>query len=70
MIKTSMQAIREAITRDVTHLSSTITNMTQQCHHQHDSTLTTRHGQHRLGSAIASIARQRRHQAKQHMPIC
>jgi hypothetical protein len=34
-----------------------ITNMTQQRHHQHDSTATSRHGQRHLGNAIACMTR-------------
>jgi hypothetical protein len=41
---------------------SPITNTTQQLHRQHDSMVTSRHGQHRLGNAITSTTQQRHHQ--------
>jgi hypothetical protein len=41
---------------------SPITNTTQQLHHQQDSMVTSRHGQHRLDNAITSTTQQRHHQ--------
>jgi hypothetical protein len=34
---------------------------TRQCHHQHDLTMTLYHGQHQLGSIVASMTRQWQH---------
>jgi hypothetical protein len=42
-------------------LNSAIVGMTWQHRHQHDSTVTSRHDQHLLGSTITSMTRQRRH---------
>jgi hypothetical protein len=39
-----------------------ITNTTQRLHHQHDSTVTSRHGQHRLGNANTGATRECHHQ--------